>query len=252
MSSWFEYYPKNAMATHRLFCFAYSGGTPSALFHSWSKNLPKNVEVVGVCMPGRGRRMLEKPYFNMKDLIEDLGRHIVPLLDKPFFVYGHSLGAMIAYELIQYLVQRNLPLPARFFPAACSAPSESTGKIPEGAIPHKLKSYDQMIALLRSYSGTPDEILENRELMEVILPYIQADFSISEEYAHKHTALLKVPVTYLCAAEDALVSPERQNWKAHTQGDYQQIDFQAGHFFISTHTDDLLRHLTRELRAVVG
>jgi len=243
--SYFEYYPANPSATHRIFCFPFAAGNPS-MFATWSKKLPAHFEVIGICFPGRGRRLGETPFSDIKDLIIDLGTAIRPLLGKPYYLYGHSLGGNIAYELVQYLFQHNLSLPLTLFPAASAAPGTRDGKIPTGSIPHKERNFEQMIALLKQYGATPLEILENTELMEMLIPYIQADFVMSQEYMHYHENPVPVPITYFHGSNDDMMTKDQPSWKNHTSTHYKQINFEAGHFFNTTHTDLLLAALTTE------
>src|SRR2546423_7692121 len=99
---WFQYWKPNPLARLRLFCFPYAGGH-AALFRTWSKGLPSEIELCPVQLPGRERRMREKPYANLPELIDTLVGVLSPYLDKPYVLFGHSMGALISFELARAL-----------------------------------------------------------------------------------------------------------------------------------------------------
>src|SRR5262249_42750474 len=104
----------------RLFCFPYAGSS-AQIFHGWQQDLPRTIEVTPVHLPGRGKRIREKPFTELTALAEVLTGEISPHVDKPYALFGHSLGAIIAFEVARGLRRRGLPLPRRLFVSGCRA-----------------------------------------------------------------------------------------------------------------------------------
>jgi len=247
--SWFDYYPKQESAKCRLFCFPFSGGLPS-IFLQWSKRLPVDleVEVIGVCLPGRGKRFSHPHYLSMKELVLDIAKAIIPLLDKPYFFYGHSLGGYIAYEVVQELRTLGTQLPLRLFVGACLAPIFKKGLQP-GITSHRDKTLEQIKQVLRDLGGTPEEVLNSKELMDILLPMVKSDLTVGQEYAHERVDIqLPVPITYFKGTKDTVLGPEKQTWDVHTSVSYKQIDLDSGHFFLTSHSDLLLDFLAKEIK----
>ena len=143
----------------RLFCFPYAGGGAS-IFRTWPDGLPADVEVCPVQLPGRGTRLMERPFTQLSPLVEALAQALLPLLDKPFAFFGHSLGALVSFELARHLRRQYGVHPVRLFVSACRAP-----QIPHRDRPIHTLPEAEFLAELRRLNGTPAEVLEHEELM---------------------------------------------------------------------------------------
>lgn len=140
----------------RLFCFPFAGAG-SLIFHAWPDHLPAEVEVCPVQLPGRGTRLKEPPFTRLPPLVEALAQALIPLLDKPFAFFGHSLGALISFELARRIRRESGLLPVRLFVSACDAP-----EIPHrGRAVHDLPKAE-LLTELRRLNGTPGELLDRR------------------------------------------------------------------------------------------
>ncbi len=157
----------NPNAELRLFCFPYAGGSP-AIFTPWIEKASECVELVFVQLPGRGARLVEPAIDNMPDIISELMVHQDYMTSKPFAFFGHSLGSRISYELAFQLLDAGLPTPRKIFASASRAPHCTSTKRHLHGLPH-----DEFIAELRDLNGTPKEILENKELMELLVPLLR-------------------------------------------------------------------------------
>ena len=104
MSDWLICPQRQVRAQLRLFCFAYAGGS-AWIFRPWAKQLPANIEVYAIELPGRGKRLIEPALTDLDAIIQSLGPQILPLLDMPFAFFGHSMGVLIAFELCRWLRQ---------------------------------------------------------------------------------------------------------------------------------------------------
>ncbi len=227
----------------RLFCFPYAGAGAAA-FRDWDRGLPAELEVAAVRLPGRESRFLEEPYQALEPLIaalcdEVMARH----RDVPFAFFGHSLGALVAYELTCALHERGAPLPAHLFASGRVAPHL---KDPDGDV-HRM-SDAQLVVELRERGQTPEEILENEELLEMLLPAVRADFAVAELYQPRHQPPLPLPLTAFGGAEDPDV-PEYavRAWAEHTRAAFSSRMFPGGHFFLDEQRAPLLRAIAEQL-----
>lgn len=227
MKPWFTHFAHpipNAKA--RLLCFPSSGGG-STLYRPWLGALD-DVELHSALLPGRERRLLEPPKQNMDELIEALVPAVTALADRPYFLFGHSMGALIAFELTRALHKRGLSLPHRLFVSAFRSPDRPNPKRELHALPD-----DQFIDALRDYGGTPEAVLKHRETMDVLMPMLRADFRLHETYRHVPGMPLPVPITALAGRSDlAVPASEMAGWDKHTAAGFDMHHFDGAHFFI--------------------
>ena len=244
--SWFAVNKPNPQAALRLFCFPYAGGN-HALFHNWSKHLPATVEVCAAQLPGRGTRLREKPFTALPPLVESLAEAMSPRLEKPFAFFGHSMGASIAFELARYLRRTRSVLPQHLFVSGRRAPQVPKGEPPIYNLPH-----DEFIEELRRLDGTPAEVLEHPELMELMMPLLRADFSIVDTYEYFPEPPLDCGITAYGGLQDHEVSRENlEAWREQTRGSFTLRMLPGRHFFLQSHQQTLLRSLHTELHEAV-
>lgn len=211
----------------RLFCFAYAGGN-AMLYRPWQQQMDTRIEVLPVQLPGRGVRMMETPYSDMQKLVPDLAEVILREASVPFAFFGHSLGSLLAFEIIRYCQTKQLPLPVHAFFSGCAAPQFR--KPPEGM---HLMPDDELMDKLKAYNGTPPAVLANRELMELVLPMIRADFSIVETWQYRPMPLFPTPISVLAGRQDDRTSEEQATgWAKESSGSCSVHWFEGDHFFI--------------------
>ncbi|MEM9216284.1 MAG: alpha/beta fold hydrolase [Cyanobacteria bacterium P01_F01_bin.150] len=214
-------------AKMRLFCFPFAGGGASA-FRSWAAELAPMIELVCVQLPGRENRMGEAPITHLPHIIEQLKPAILPHLSVPYAFFGHSMGALIAFELVRSLRQTQHPLPLHLFISACGAP-----QLPRHDPPRHTLAEPALRAELHRLKGTPTQVLNNNELMELLLPTIRADFSVVDTYAYQEQPSLTVPITVFGGEDDPEVSLEELTaWKTQATSDVAAHLFSGDHFFI--------------------
>lgn len=169
-----------------LFCFPFAGGGASA-YNSWVQKMKDKVTVCPIQLPGREERIMEKPYNNMTDMLDELEETIWKCIRGPYAFWGHSMGGKIAYELEKRLEKRGKT-------AQCFLVSGS--RIP--SIPERNPIYhlpdDEFKKALGRFEGTPKEILENQELLDFFLPMLRADFTMDETYHDKKLTVLQSPI----------------------------------------------------------
>lgn len=230
----------------RLFCFPYSGGN-AVSFAAWQRELDPAIEVCAVQFPGRGARFREKPYSSFSSLIEALGEVIRQQEDGlPFVFFGHSLGSLVAFELVRYCRQHGLPMPLHLFASGCNSPPFKS-KARSRRL-HELPD-DELIEALRDYNGTPQEILDNRELMSLVLPAIRADFALGADYVYQPGPPLDIPITVLTGKLDKHVQAEGlKGWQDETRRDFLVHYFEGDHFFIGSERNSVLDCLGAEMK----
>ncbi len=232
----------NPQARLRLFCFPYAGGGAS-LFRTWADELPVEVEVCPVQLPGRESRFREARYTRLMPLVHALGEVVQPYLTLPFAFWGHSMGALLSFELARYLRRQRAPLPVYLFASAHRAPHLPDRKAPIYDLPDP-----QFVAELRQLNGVPAEVLENAELMELMLPLLRADFAIAETYAYSEDAPLSCPISAFGGMTDEEVNEEEvAAWREQTLGAFRMRMLPGDHFFLFTQRAALLQAVSEDV-----
>ncbi|MBZ4398101.1 alpha/beta fold hydrolase [Myxococcus sp. MISCRS1] len=226
----------------RLFALPFAGGSAS-IYSGWQGGLPPGVELCAVQLPGRERRLMEKPFDSLPALVDTLLPVLAPLLDKPFAFFGYSMGSRISLELTRRLQARNGPMPRGLVLAASGAPRESDRK-PIHHLPQ-----EQFIEELRRYDGTPEEILQHRELLELLVPTLRADFALAWWENGVSPVKLDVPISVMGGTTDKHVSLARlETWREETRSpDFRIRHFDGGHFFLRAQQAALLAALGEDL-----
>lgn len=241
-SPWFIPMPLRASARLRLFCFPYAGGG-SATFRRWRELVPDVIELVAIQLPGRETRFDEPPLRDMNELVEQLADAITPHLDRPYATFGHSLGTLVSYELVLALQRRKLPLPRRMLMSGRGAPH-----VMRGGKDCDLLSDAEFVDELRQMQGTPEEILANGELMQMLLPALRADFSLARNYQREEPAFLPCGLSVYGGLSDSGVSRVAlEEWQSYTEEGITLRMFPGGHFFVDSASHLLLHALVRDL-----
>ena len=237
------YQKYDPQAQLRLFCFPYAGGG-ALLFRDWHAQLPTSVEVYPVQLPGRGNRMHERPFTNLSVLVEAAAAELLPYFDKPFAFFGHSMGAVISFELTRLLRRIDGPLPCHLFVAGARAP-----QLPDPDPPSYNLPEPEFLQRLQEIKGTPAAFFDKPELMQLILPLVRADFSICQTYVYSEESPLDVPLTAYGGLSDEEVSPDfLKLWQRQTNGPFKIRMLPGDHFFLNTASQYFLQVLSQDLR----
>lgn len=246
-SPWLTNYQANPGAKIRLFCFPHAGSSASA-FGLWSDRLAPEIEVWAIEYPGRGSRRAETAFVRIQALVSALFPHLRPALTKPFAVFGHSMGALIAFEFLRRLQLRGGPRPITLVAAACHAPSVPLRDPPIHALPEP-----DFVEELRSLNGTSSNILADPQLLRLFLPTLRADLEAAETYSYAVGPKLKCPITaYGGMTDSELLQEDIEPWRRETQGAFVLEMFPGDHFFLRTAETLVLKRLSRDLATSGG
>lgn len=244
-SPWIRRLRPGSGARRRLICFAHAGAGAWS-FREWPAGLPEDVDVVGVQLPGREDRLTDPPFSNVPDVVAQLIDVLAPELALPCVFFGHSMGALIAFELVRELRRRELPGPRLLVVSAFRAP-----QLPRRVLsPHELTDAEFIAAVNERYSAVPDAVASNAELMDLILPGLRGDISICDTYAFGEEAPLDCPIVAFGGRDDDEVGQsDLEVWESQTSAGFELNMFPGGHFFHQTERDEVLSALTRLLES---
>lgn len=210
----------------RLLCLPHAGGG-TGTFRAWPDAVPAGVEVAAVRLPGRETRIVEPPRRRMSGLASELARALLPLTGRPYVVFGHSLGALAAYETTRALLALGAPAPAALVVSALRAPRwvappRQVFDLPEA----------EFLEHLRDLGGMSADLLGDQALLELVLPALRADFELLDTYsAGAGTAVLPCPVVAVRGADDPTVDrDDLLAWATHSCTGFRYVEVPGGHF----------------------
>ena len=229
----------------RLFCFPYAGGG-AAVFRQWPDDLPSDVELCIPCLPGRDARVDEPPATAMAPLVAALAEEARPLLTLPYALFGHSMGAFIAFDLAQELSAMGLR-PAHLFASAQRGPSLPYPAQPIFALPDA----DFLAAVRARYQAIPEQVLHQPDLLAVLLRTLRGDFTLVEDYRYRATGRLPCPVTAFGGRDDRQIArAQLEAWSLETSETFDLQQLAGGHFFLNEGRHDLLAVIRQQIAAL--
>lgn len=230
----------NPYADVRLFCLPYAGGGAS-MFRTWPNNLPVSVEVVPVHLPGRETRINEQPFKRLQPLVEAMADAVGPQLSKPYAIFGHSMGALLGFELARRLRREGLPLPLHIFVSARAAPQHFDRGTPTYALPEP-----DFVEEVRRLNGTPPGVLDHQELRKLMLPVLRSDFELLQTYRYPHEPKLDCPISAFGGEQDyGLNRGHLEGWREQTSASFSLDMLPGDHFFLRSSQQlllDLISH----------
>lgn len=234
--AWIAYRKPKPQAALRVFCFPYAGAGAS-VFRLWDKDLPHNIELCPVQLPGRETRAIERAYSRIEPLVEALSLELKPFLGIPYVFFGYSMGALIAFELARVFASQSVPGPSHIFLAARPAP-----RLPPPYPRTDMLSTPEFIEELIRRGGITQVVLENRELLNMLLPTIRADFALCENYTYTPGEMLSCPLTIFGGTADPNIAADSlAAWSAETNSSCRVRMFAGDHFFIHTCQPEIVR-----------
>jgi medium-chain acyl-[acyl-carrier-protein] hydrolase len=230
-------------AQRRLFCVPFAGGGVS-MFAPWWRELPADLDVVGVQLPGREARLREPLLTSIGAMAAAAYRAIQPVREQPYALFGHSMGALVAFELARLLERDGGASPSRLFVSSRRAPDEPDPMPPVQHLPDAT-----FIAQLQSRFGAiPDAVLQDQELLAMMLPVLRADVTAVEDYCAEPGAVVRCPISAYGGADDTSPSPAQlHGWSRMTSAACRVQTFAGGHFYVSAQRSALLADVARAL-----
>jgi external thioesterase TEII len=227
-----------------LFCIPFSGGNAYSYlaFKSW---LPSGILLFNLELPGHGSRIAEPLLYSIEEMTEDLFRQLSLHPDDEYMLFGHSLGALLAFMLCRKIAQSGKPLPSLLFVSGQKAPSQI-----EQEVRHFLPD-DQFVEVLREMEGTPEELLAEKSFLDYYLPIVKADFQSIANYRYQAEAPIEVPIVVLTGLQEKISPEEAQRWQDETTKGAEFFWFEGGHFFIRQHAQEVCRLIGEKCRSVV-
>lgn len=221
-------------AQKRLYVFPYAGGN-SAAFIPWSRGLGPDIELAVIHLPGRGLRMAEPSQSSLRDIAMSIAGTIAQDNAANFAFFGHSMGAVLMLEVARIATLMQLRRPQLMIASGCRWPGQLE---PEGV--HELPD-DALIERLRDMCGTPDEVLDNREMMEIALPALRSDFAMLDTYRYRPGIAINTPLHVFAGQDDAIVKAEHlDGWLTETEQPGAVHWFEDAHFFIHSQQEKVL------------
>ncbi len=235
---WFIQLKTNPNNNLRLFCFHYAGGSASA-YKNWKNDIIDNVDLIAVQLPGRENRFCEPFKTTIQEVVDSLFYNFQNFLDKPFIFFGHSLGALVSFEFASRLQNENCTNLKHLIVSGCKAPQSKSLR---GMIYNLSDS--ELFEEIRKFNGIPSELLNEKELMmDIMLPIVRADFTISDLYKFKPQEKLKYPITAFSGDEDDTFYPETLfEWNIHTDSFNYKI-FRGDHFFVNSSYKEVIKEV---------
>lgn len=230
----------------QLFCFPYAG-SGALIYRDWQLGVPAYAEVLPIQLPGRENRMAEKPLDSLDLLLYTVADVLEPNLDCPFVFWGHSFGALVAFELAREFRRRGVTLPIALFVSGREAPS-----VPDLDPPlHLLPNDDFVHELSLRYDGIPQEVLGEPDLLQLLIPALRADLTMSEMYVYAEEEPLECPIFAYGGLQDAKVScADLDAWRKETSQTFSVRQFPGDHFFIQSAKVRVLQELSEDLEQV--
>ncbi|MBB4716758.1 alpha/beta fold hydrolase [Streptomyces luteogriseus] len=225
-----------------LYCLPYAGSS-ARMYEPWKTRLPSSVAVTPLELPGRGARWPEHAKSELEPLLDDLAGTMEEAHHAPYAVFGHSFGGILAFELVRHLRALGFPPPRRLLVSGCPAPHLAT----PAETTYDL-SDEEFTQRLRRLRGTPEELLENEELMELYIPILRADYTILDHYKAPPAEPLDCPVSVFYGRGDEDAGRDvTQPWSAYSGGPMTIEEIDGDHFFLRDAEDELLTKMARHL-----
>jgi medium-chain acyl-[acyl-carrier-protein] hydrolase len=231
----------NSQAELRLFCLPYAGGS-SQIYRDWMNHLSQKIELCPIELPGRGSRLNETPIIDLSTLVQEIALGIHHHLDRPFAFFGHSMGALLSFELTRLLRQQGYASPAHLFVSGYRAPHLK----PNSTLIHHLPE-PEFTEEIRRLGGTPEAVLVNAELRELVFPALRADFAAIETYIYRPSTSLVCPITAFGGLQDKGVDvADLEAWRQYTTGKFRLQMFSGSHFFLHQAQSSILQVLHQQ------
>jgi medium-chain acyl-[acyl-carrier-protein] hydrolase len=245
--AWIQRYRPLAEPQLRLFCFPYAG-VGAAVYRLWPAGLPASVEMCAVVLPGREARLREAPLRDIAPMVEGAAAALLPYTDRPYALFGHSMGSVLAFETSRRLAAQGQRPPSHLFVSGRRAPSTVERDVPIADLPDR----EFALEINRRYGGIPPEVLEDAEVLALLLPALRADLAALDRYHPAPSPPLAWPLTVYGGTDDARATREQlEAWRLEAGAAFRLRLFPGGHFYLANDRDALLADLSSALRPLL-
>lgn len=227
----------------KMICLPFAGGSKYS-YYRFAKLAPEWLEVIPVDLPGRGARLNEQLLTDMHAVVEDVLTHIRRHLDKPYILYGHSMGGLTILLLARRIRKEGLRMPLHLFVTGHGGPSASDNKI----IRHNMPE-NELIDELNILDGIPGDIIKDKFLLRFFLPVIRADFQAIETFQYSPEEKLDIPITCVVGSEEKISMEKARAWETETSAGVEVRQFPGKHFFIYQHDREIMTLICRMIAA---
>ncbi|GFZ30334.1 thioesterase [Clostridium zeae] len=224
-----------------LICLPYAGGA-SYIYSRWNKHTDESILVVPIELKGRGKRYGEAFYEDFEDAVNDIYNNIDDIIDKnDYAIFGHSMGSLLAYELYYKIERDNRKIPQHIFFSGCRAPG--LGRLTN--INCKLPDYEFMKQVVE-LGGTSDEIMNNKELMEIYVPILKSDISMYQNYRYiEKDNKINCDISVLYGRKDSITIDELRSWENQAGKSFNMYEFEGNHFFINDNKEEVINIINK-------
>lgn len=222
-----------------LFLLPFAGGS-SYSYKEFTKYESEKLKLSPLELPGRGKRIRENLMTDVHELVDDIFKQISTKLEKPYMIYGHSMGTLLTFLLTKKIIKNGLNPPLWLFLTGSVGPSVIENRktkyhlLPAGDFMNKVKQL----------GGLPDEILTHPELLEFYSPILRADFEVVEKYQHHSTIPMNIPIDVTIGTQDEASWEDAEKWQLETLEPLSLNQYQGNHFFIYQHTDKIMENIS--------
>lgn len=238
VSSWFQFFPGVTEPKIQLFCIQHAGSGNASIFHAWLDLMPPDISLYIACFPKRLDRFKQIIPLNMSSLIQELADDMGTVINRPWAVFGHGMGGVVAHELVLELFQRGISQPNLLAISGRGAPQfHQMGTL------HQLSDETLCQELIR-LDDSNENILYHQDLRKFLLPKIRANYRLIETYRAVPTGILSCPLAVFWGAGDWELSEEAiMGWKVWSEGYFHQRSFSGGHFYLNNHREAVVNTL---------
>ncbi len=239
---WFTVLNQAPSPSCRLYCFPYAGAGHTVFTH-WRKQLSPAVELALVKLPGRGMRYKEPQMTDLLSLAQAFAQNLPQQPAIPFAFFGHSMGALLAFEVSRWLAARQKTMPLALFVSGSTAPAERDTLPPLSTLPPD--AFKQGVLAM---NGIPAEIAQHAELMDFFMPIIRTDIQLCEQYQYQPRSMLASPIIAIGSDQDPRVPLSTlSGWQQETSSAFEQWHYPGDHFFVFKHETELLKRIQQQI-----
>ncbi len=223
----------------QLLCLPYAGGSAASIYSSWKRKLSSDVEVIPLELPGRGKRIREPLVQSVDEAVDDImDKNRVRFHEgKPYNLFGHSMGGLLAFELCHKIKEAGFSLPENLFVSAFHPPHVKINK------EDHLLPMNEFAEKMVKDGSVPEKILHDKDLYQIFIPVLYMDYRMVFQYRHKLKEPLDCNLHLFTGNRDFSVCHARREWAFYTKGDFKDHIFEGGHFFIRESEQQVLERI---------